>query len=89
MCPYVNATAASAEGYYSTNLESLRKDVECTFGIMKKRSKILNNGLLYRDIKVCEKIFVTCFCLHNMLVKDMRMNHSDTRVGRGAPLGKD
>ena len=36
MCPYVNATAASAEGYYSTNLESLRKDVECTFGIMKK-----------------------------------------------------
>ena len=89
MCPYVNATAASAEGYYSTNLESLRKDVECTFGIMKKRSKILNNGLLYRDIKVCEKIFVTCSCLHTMLVKDMNMNHSDTRVGRGAPLGKD
>ena len=81
MCPYVNATAASAEGYYSSNLESVRKDVECTFEIMKKRCKILNNGLLYCDIKVCEKIFVTCSCLHSMLVKDMKMNHLDTCVG--------
>ena len=24
-----------------------------------------------------------------MLVKDMKMNHFDTRDGRGAPLGKD
>ena len=24
-----------------------------------------------------------------MLVKDMKMNHLDTRVGRGAPPGKD
>ena len=24
-----------------------------------------------------------------MLVKDMKMNHLDTRVGRGASLGKD
>ena len=63
--------------------------MECTFGIMKKRWKIRNNRLLYRDIKVCEKIFITCSCLHNMLVKDIKMNHSDTHVGRGAPLGKD
>ena len=89
MCPYINATAASAKGYYLSNLESVRKDVECTFGSMKKRRKILNNGLLHCNIKVCEKIFITCACLHNLLVKDMRMNHSDTRVGRGAPLGKD
>jgi hypothetical protein len=89
MCPYVNVTAASAEGYYLLNLKSVRKNVECTFGIMKKRWKILNKGLLYRDIKVCEKIFVSCSCLHNMLVKDMKMNHLDTSVGRGAPLGKD
>ena len=89
MCPYVNMAAATAEGYYSSNLECVRKDVECTFGITKKRWKILNNGLMYHNIKVCEKIFVTCACLHNMLVKDMKMNHSDTRVGRVASLGKD
>ena len=55
MCPHINPTAASAEGYYSSNLESVRKDVECTFGITKKRWKILNNGLLYCNIKVREK----------------------------------
>jgi hypothetical protein len=38
---------------------------------------------------MCDKIFVTCACLHNMLVKDTKMNHWDTRVGRGALLGKD
>jgi hypothetical protein len=89
ICPYSSAMAASAEGYFSSNLESIRKDVECTFGIMKKRWKILNNGLMYRDIKVCEKISVACSCLHNILVDIMDIKHSDTRVGRGAPLGKD
>ena len=32
----------------------MRKDVECTFGILKKRWRVLNNGLMYQDIKVCE-----------------------------------
>ena len=75
MCPYINVTAASAKGYYLLNLESIGKDVECTLGIIKKRWKILNNGFLYCNLKMCEKIFVTCSCLHNMLVKDMKMNH--------------
>ena len=48
-------TVASLEGYFSSNLESGRKDAECTFGMLKKRWKILNDGLLYRDIKVREK----------------------------------
>ena len=34
--PYANADCASREGYFSTNIESVRKDVECTFGILKK-----------------------------------------------------
>jgi hypothetical protein len=36
ICPYTNACNATLEGYFSTNLESVRKDVECTFGILKK-----------------------------------------------------
>ena len=63
--------------------------MECTFGMLKKRWKILNNGLLYRNIKVCEKIFVTAVCLNNMLVDDMVVNYKDARVGRGAPLMND
>jgi hypothetical protein len=58
-------------------------------GMLKKRWKILNNGLLYRDIKVCEKIFVTAVCLQNMLVDDMVVNYKDARVGRGALLMND
>ena len=33
ICPYEGANKATLEGYFSTNLESVRKDVECTFGI--------------------------------------------------------
>ena len=44
-------------GYFLSNLESVQKDVECTFGILKKRCRILNRGLAYRDIGNCEKIF--------------------------------
>jgi hypothetical protein len=64
ICPYVGEPISTVEGYFSSNLESVRKDVECTFGILKKRWKILNNGLMYRNIKVCKSIFVTCCCLH-------------------------
>jgi hypothetical protein len=71
-------------GYFSSNLESVWKDVECTFGIIKKRWRILNNGLAYREIGDCEKIFWMCACLHNFLLDVMERN--DVRVGRGAPL---
>ncbi len=38
ICPYTqHVGAASPEGYFSANLESVCKDVECTFGILKKR----------------------------------------------------
>ena len=74
-------------GFFSTNLESVRKDVECTFGILKKRWRVLNNGILFRDINVCDKVFTTCCCLHNFLLDLMERNH--TRVGRGGPLEND
>jgi hypothetical protein len=85
--PYANADCASLQGYFSTNLESIRKDVECTFGILKKRWRVLNNGFYYRDIKTCETIFVTCCCLNNFMV-DL-MERSNVRVGRGVPIGDD
>ena len=85
--PYANVDSGSIEGYFSTNLESVRKDVECTFGILKKRWRVLNDGLYYRDINICEKIFVTCCCLNNFLL-DL-MTRTNVRVGRGAPIGCD
>ncbi len=37
ICPYKGHKCATLEGYFSLNLKSVHKDVECTFGILKKR----------------------------------------------------
>jgi hypothetical protein len=60
ICPYAGVENSSLEGYFLTNLESVQKDVECTFGILKKRWQTLNNGLHYRDIRTCERVFNAC-----------------------------
>ena len=57
--------------FFLTNQEGVRKDVECTFGILKKRWMVLNNGILFHDINVCNKVFTTCCCLHNFLLNLM------------------
>ena len=85
ICPVKQADNATAQEYFTTNLESIRKDVECTFGILKKRWRILNGGFFYLDVKICERIFVTCCWLHNFLL-DL-MDQTNVHVGRGARLG--
>ena len=91
VCPYQSAHLASLEGYFSSNLESVRKDVECVFGILKKRSKMLEYGIRFRNIRTVEKVFIVCCILHNMMLSEMEMESHDStaRVGRGAPLGMD
>jgi hypothetical protein len=84
MCPYLQVIQWSPEGFFSSNLESVRKDVECTFGIMKKQWRILHNGFHYHNIRKCEKIFVTCCCLHNFLIDMMERNVQ--RCHRGGPM---
>ena len=39
ICPYMRSESAGTrlEDLFSTNLESVRKDVECVFGILKSR----------------------------------------------------
>ena len=48
---------------------------------------MLSHSFTYQDIKICEKVFVTCCCLHNFLL-DL-MEQSTVRVGRGYPIGDD
>ena len=61
ICPFMRSeTNGPFETCYSGNLESVRKDVECVFGILKTRFTSLDNGLKHRNIHVCEKIFVAC-----------------------------
>jgi hypothetical protein len=86
-CPYSKANNATLESFFSTNLESVRKDVECTFGILKKRWKVLNHGFKQRDIVKCEQIFIACCVLHNFLLNLMVRNH--VRARRGYPINND
>ena len=53
---------------WSKRVESVRKDVECTFGILKKRFRILALPLMFPDAKTVERIFKTCCMLHNRLL---------------------
>jgi hypothetical protein len=88
ICPYAGSDETGRRGYYNSNLESIRKDVECTFGILKKRWRILDYGLQYYDMKFCEMIFTVCCELHNMLldvVEDYGFCSVHVRCGRGAP----
>ncbi|CAN0311429.1 unnamed protein product [Pylaiella littoralis] len=52
---------------FSKMLESVRKDVECFFGILKGRFRILKLRLAYHCREDIDNIFFTCCILHNML----------------------
>jgi hypothetical protein len=53
---------------WSQWLESMRKDVECTFGILKGRWRILKSGIRLHGVDSADKVWLTCCALHNMLI---------------------
>ena len=55
---------------WSKWVESIRKDVECTFGIMKGRFRILKIGIRLQSIDAVDKLWCTCCALHNMFLDD-------------------
>jgi Plant transposon protein len=54
---------------WSEWLESLRKDVECTFGILKGRWRILKTGIHVHGVEAADNIWLTCCALHNLLLE--------------------
>ena len=46
----------------------MRKDVECTFGILKQRWIILKSGIRIHSVDIADEIFKTCCALHNFLL---------------------
>jgi hypothetical protein len=67
---------------WSNWLESIRKDVECTFGILKGRWRILKTGVRLHGVNACDKIWKTCCALHNMLLE---IDGLDKRWESGIP----
>ncbi len=59
-------------GNLPTNIENVRKEVDSTFGIIKKRWRIQEYGLYYLNIESIDEIFLTCCVLYYMMVKDSK-----------------
>src|SRR6056300_1943203 len=64
--PYKHQVEGRPEHRWSKWLESLRKDVECSFGSLKKRFSSLKNRSRYHDAETLEAVFTCCCILHNM-----------------------
>jgi hypothetical protein len=54
------------EWTWSKAFESLRKKVECLFGILKRQYNILNVGICDNDMTRVDKVFKVCCALYNM-----------------------
>lgn len=52
---------------WSEFAESVRKDVECSFGILKKRYQILKVGINWQNKNDIDNAVFSCVILHNML----------------------
>jgi len=72
---------------WSKWLESMRKDVECTFGILKGRWRILKSGVRLNGVDSVDCIWLTCCALHNWLLEVDGL--SETWVGGTLNLTSD
>jgi hypothetical protein len=70
-------------------IASTRKDVECTFGRIKNRFRMLKLPLQFDNLDDVRAMFVTCCVLHNMLLEHDREDvfnaedglHSEAIIG--------
>ena len=67
--PYKNNVPGSPTMRWSKNLESVRKDIENVFGILKVRFKFLKNFNSLHKQRDINAAFVTCCMLHNMMLR--------------------
>jgi hypothetical protein len=58
--PPLKDSMQRSEVRFSQWLESLRKDVECTFGILKCRWRILKTGIRLHNTEAADNVWLTC-----------------------------
>jgi len=68
--PPYKTTGKMSEIRWSRWVESMRKDVECAFGILKGRWRILKTGMRVHGVDVVDRIWLTCCALHNWLLEE-------------------
>ena len=57
-----------AASRWARTMGSVRKDIECVFGILKRRFRILRLPMLYGDDEKMDNVFRVCCMLHNQLL---------------------
>ena len=67
--PPIKLSTSRSEICFSEWLESLWKDVECTFGILKGRFCILRYGIRLWGLDKTDQLWMTCCALHNRLLE--------------------
>jgi len=55
---------------FSKHVESIRKDIECTFGILKQHFHILKHWSQQKFQANIDNIFVACCILHNLILEE-------------------
>jgi hypothetical protein len=70
LIPPITSPSTWQEFRFGKWIESIRKDVECTFGILKSRFTILQRGIALHGIEATDKIWLTCCALHNFLLEE-------------------
>ena len=72
--PPFSATNKIDETRWSRWAESMCKDVECTFGILKGRWQILKTGVCVYGVDKVDDIWMTCCALHEWLLEIDRIS---------------
>lgn len=67
--PPFKLTNTRADMAWSKWVEAMRKDVECTFGILKGRWRILKTPIRIHSHVTIDNIWFTCCAFHNMLLE--------------------
>lgn len=65
-CPY-KYTSDEDRTRWSEFAESIRKDIECAFGILKKRFQFLKSAIVWHSKEDIDQAVYACVVLHNML----------------------
>jgi hypothetical protein len=78
--PYKHQLPGSALEKWSKTVESVRKDVECVFGILKKRFLLLKHPIRLHDPEQIQRAFLTCCVIHNILL-DYDLYDEDVEYG--------
>lgn len=87
--PPMKTTEKTVELRFSQWLESLRKDVECTFGILKGRFRVLKAGVRLHGVEACDKLWHTCCALHNMLLTIDGLDNDEEWLGENGRFSEE